>query len=598
MKNEMNAHAGGVFKHAVKLAGGTHPWMFLREYVQNGFDAHKRNDSVDKQVIVDFDHLYFKENKVFKLCFIDNAIGMERGDCEHALLTMFKTTGTIKNFGIGAKITGMKRNKTLLVKTKRKQDSSGYMFILNNTDEGSWLTKFDNGRRYMEIDLNEFPNQIKEQGTAMTFMGLSDDDDTMAPWHTELPKGEWQAALLNDTYFKVPSNVNLKCRINYHKRSNEMIFDETSRLYNFKSREGGECRLINLTGNQHEYEKYSKSHGIVELSDGTKAHWFILEDKKNLGFYLRRRKSRIAYICDNENYETKCGARANFPDWNIHYCSDRIALFIELDSNVYEPDVHRRKINLIGESIHSSGSELPTEKWQAEWKDKFPQAIAKEEELACQNQETNEIDLNTLNKLPFVKDNELSKTTAEGFDLDEMIEDAMTRAIRHAKKKKEQSNRKRKGTGFGDLDDFIKRRSENSSKSKGIKVEPNFMPKNLSIVEASSEEHDLFGWACRYDENRDEVVINRKYLGLEKYFENYLPKMNNPNLAKKINDFILNSYMDRIKLAVCQVKMIKGRLKIEDFDSMTSKQALTMVVSPNLREDSYLRKEISKMRGV
>ena len=74
--------------------------------------------------------------------------------------------------------------------------------------------------------------------------------------------------------------------------------------------------------------------------------------------------------------------------------------------------------------------------------------------------------------------------------------------------------------------------------------------------------------------------------------------MNNPNLAKKINDFILNSYMDRIKLAVCQVKMIKGRLKIEDFDSMTSKQALTMVVSPNLREDSYLRKEISKMRGV
>ena len=43
-----------------------------------------------------------------------------------------------------------------------------------------------------------------------------------------------------------------------------MIFDETSRLYNFKSREGGECRLINLTGNQHEYEKYSKSFIIYQ----------------------------------------------------------------------------------------------------------------------------------------------------------------------------------------------------------------------------------------------------------------------------------------------------------------------------------------------
>jgi lipopolysaccharide assembly outer membrane protein LptD (OstA) len=177
----------------------------------------------------------------------------------------------------------------------------------------------------------------------------------MAPWETELPHGEWQSALLNDTYFRIPSNINLKCRVNYHKRIDEMVFDETNRIYNFKAKEGGECRLINLKGNQDEYEKYAKASGLLKLSDGTTIHWYVLEDKKNLGFYLRRRKSRIAYVCDNENYETKYGARANFPDWNVHYCSDRIALFIELDSTIYEPDVHRRKINLIGESIHSSG---------------------------------------------------------------------------------------------------------------------------------------------------------------------------------------------------------------------------------------------------
>jgi hypothetical protein len=596
IKNEMNAYAGGVFKHAVKLAGGTHPWMFLREYVQNGFDAHTKTDSINKQVIVDFDHLYYKENKVFKLCFIDNAIGMEKGECEHALLTMFKNADP-KHFGIGAKITGLKRNKTIMVKTKIKKDPHGYMFILNIGDKGSWLETFSDGRRYLEIGLDEFPNQIKEEGTCVTFLGLSDDDNTMAPWETELPHGEWQSALLNDTYFRIPSNINLKCRVNYHKRIDEMVFDETNRIYNFKAKEGGECRLINLKGNQDEYEKYAKASGLLKLSDGTTIHWYVLEDKKNLGFYLRRRKSRIAYVCDNENYETKYGARANFPDWNVHYCSDRIALFIELDSTIYEPDVHRRKINLIGESIHSSGSELPTEKWQAEWKDHFPQQIAKEEELACQNQETPEIDINTLNKLPFIKDDELGKITPEGFDLEEEIEDALTRAIRHANEKKKRTKRKKRGTGFGDLDDFIRRRSEKSSRSKGISVEPNFMPQSLSILDVISEEHDLFGWACRYDGNKDEVIINKKYLGLQKSIETYLPKTTNVHLAKKITDFIINTYIDRIRLAICQAKMIKGKLKIEDFDSMTSKQSLTMVVSPNLREDSFLRKEVAKMRG-
>ena len=93
-------------------------------------------------------------------------------------------------------------------------------------------------------------------------------------------------------------------------------------------------------------------------------------------------------------------------------------------------------------------------------------------------------------------------------------------------------------------------------------------------------------------------MVNKKYLGLQKSIETYLPKTTNVNLAKKITDFIINTYIDRIRLAICQAKMVKGKLKIEDFDSMTSKQSLTMVVSPNLREDSFLRKEITKMKGV
>ena len=40
----MYASSNGVFKHAMELSRGQKPHMFLREYVQNGIDAHKRID--------------------------------------------------------------------------------------------------------------------------------------------------------------------------------------------------------------------------------------------------------------------------------------------------------------------------------------------------------------------------------------------------------------------------------------------------------------------------------------------------------------------------------------------------------------------------
>jgi len=601
-KNELYAGTDGIFRHTMKLSTGLKPWMFLREYVQNGFDAHKRIDSDNKKVIVDFDHLYYYENKVFKLCFIDNAVGMSAIECEKYLLKMFDTSGTDKNFGIGAKISGAKRNKTILVRTKKKGEPAGYMFVLNITDDGYYLEQFDNNKRHLEIDMKEFPRQIQESGhgTAVTFLGLSDTDDTMATWSDHgLPKGEWKAAILNDTFFRLPSKIDLFCRINYHKRTDQMEFDEDSNNFNWRQSDGGECRLANLKGTEHEYDSASKQKGVVNLKDGTKIHWFILKDNKKHGFYLRRRKSRIAFVYDNENYNTKFGARADFPSWNIHYCSDRVALFVEVDSKIYKPDVHRKYLKKVGSSIHSesTGSELPVEEWQKEWRDYFPIAISKEEESVAENAESNEIDLNTLKNLPFIKDQDLGTTNPEGFDVQEDIEDALTKAIRISEEKKKRSKIKKRGPGFGDLDDYIRRKSEKSSKSKAVSAEPNFMPHKVTQISAEDEDHELYGWASKYVENNDEVIINSKYKGLSKCIEIYMPKLNNPQQAKKIREFIVNAYVDRLKLAICQAKMIKGTLKLEDFEVMTSKQALTMVVSPNVREDSFLRKEISKMRS-
>ena len=594
IKNEIHADNENVFKHLIKLATGTHPWMYLREYVQNGFDAHQKIKSDNKEVIVDFDHLYYRDHKVFKLCFIDNAVGMDPEECENYLLKMFRTTGTEKNFGIGSRITGAKRNKKIMVKTWKSGDTNGYLFILNINDDGAYLTKFDGYKRYLEIGDSDKPKGIENHGTCITFLGLNDNDNTMSIVdNITLPEREWHSATLNDIFFKVPKNIKLKCRVNYTKREKEMVFDETTKTYNFKQGDaGGGCRLINLKGNYHEYQKCAKSHGVVDLSDNTKVHWFILNKEKSSNFYLRRRRSRIAYVCDNENYDTKLGAKADFPRWNINYASDRIALFIEVDSSVYEPDVQRRFLKKSGGDLHSSGGSLPKENWQEDWLTNFPIEIANEEEEAASIHNSEEIDMNILNRLPFIKDEEIGKLNVEGFDVEDEIEKAMTRAIRISEQEKNNSKEKQKGTGFGDLNDFIRKKSSTPSKEKAVSSEANFMPKKTTMVVADDEEHTLFNWAANYNSEEDELIINSAYMGLSQVIKTYLPKNPNVAQAKKVNEFIVEGHINRLKLAVCQAKMIKSTLQLNDFEVMVSKQALTMVVAPNLREDEYMRKHV------
>ena len=594
----MYASSNGVFKHAMELSRGQKPHMFLREYVQNGIDAHKRIDSENKKVLVDFDHLYYKEHGVFKLSFTDNAIGMDKVECRNYLLKMFDTTGEEnKNFGIGAKISGAKRNKAIQVKTIKK-NQPGYYFLLNISDDGFTLERFD-GEECVKIGIEDFPKIIQESGhgTSITFLGLDLDDDTMAPWsETSFPRGEWLGSILNDTFFRLPENITLNCRVNYHKNVSLLSFDDSNNHYKHSGQnEGGENRLSYLKGTQIEYQNASQKRGVVYLSDNTKIHWYILKEGLNHGFYLRRRKSRIAFVCDNENYNARYGARADFPNWNIHYCSDRIALFIEVDSKFYEPDHLRKHLRKTGSSMHdkANGSDMPVAQWQQEWKRKFPEEIVQEEDSASENTNTQELDLNILKNLPFIKD-DVGRINPDGFDVQDDIEDALTRAIRVSEKEKERTEIKKRGQAFGDLKDNIRRKSEKSSKSKAVSAEPNFMPQNVKQVSAEDEDHELFGWSCKYDEGKDELIINSKYKGLSACISMYMPKINNVHQAKKIKDFIINAYIDRLKLAVCQAKMIKGTLKVEDFELMTSKQSLTMVVSPNVREDSYLRKEIKK----
>ena len=97
-----------------KLQLNFQPKVFLREFVQNSIEAIQRTPNKTGDIAIDLCEQTFEQNKpkeVYKLRITDNGVGMD----EEKLLDMQnlfapEDKNTFENFGIGAKITGLKRS--------------------------------------------------------------------------------------------------------------------------------------------------------------------------------------------------------------------------------------------------------------------------------------------------------------------------------------------------------------------------------------------------------------------------------------------------------------------------------------------------------
>jgi len=602
IKNEFIVDNDDSFPLMKNIAVGAVPWQYLREYVQNGIDAFAQLPSgLKKQIYVDFDHHYYDVHKIFKLAFGDTAIGMGPHEAEKYLLNFGRTTGSRKkNKGVGARISAIRRNKEIWVKTWPISEGGkvGYLLILEiDLKVGGQLKRFKDGAKWKILSEEDKPHFIKECGTQVTFMGHFQEDNTMLPPASyPFQIKDWIPQTLNNIYFSISPGIQLYCRTNHAFNKEEFIWDDQKRMLNMKQTEiiGGQNRLVKVPGCYHAYESIKKKKGTVALSDGTLIHWYITEPRaKKQSFFTRNRRSRIAYLHNKECYEVKYGSQADFHKWGIHYCSN-ISLFIELDSDFYRPDVARKYLTVGGEE---EGDDLPKINWQREFKENLPEEIKKEEEETSRIDDSKGLDPNLLKHLPFIKD-DLAKTseeTGEPMDLQENIDEAMTKAARYSKLMKEQTSNKKKGEIFGDLDDYIHKRKNDPSSQKGLPAEANFMPKNFRHM-CPDEDHKLHGWAVMYDPDADLVIFNDDWRGITSQIECYMPESTDTRLAKNTKALIMQTHVNRAIIMICQAKQLRdSTMNIGDFEASISMQALTIGLSPNVQTDRYLKQEIKKM---
>jgi hypothetical protein len=343
------------------------PLQFVRELTQNSLEAIKRAGGSSGSIIWDVDWPYYDLTGVYKLCIIDDGIGMTGKEMLRYINNLSASVHTQShsgNFGVGAKIAAATRNHAGLVYLSWV-DKVGYTIHL-------WRSPITNqyGLRQFALPDGTFDHWgilddavkptdvIKGHGTKVVLLGKDDQDDTMTAPKGSASPSRWVARYLNTRYFKFPDGVVVKAREGWeHPRS-----DVDRNI------------LRAITGQEAYLTRHSTSHGSVAIV-GAIVHWWILKNEpalsQNSGFIAS--SGHVAALYNDELYEMLAGRAgvARLQQFGIIFGPTRVVLYVEPTNG---PDATIES-NTARTMLLLNSEHLPWADWAAEFREKMPDEI-------------------------------------------------------------------------------------------------------------------------------------------------------------------------------------------------------------------------------
>jgi Histidine kinase-, DNA gyrase B-, and HSP90-like ATPase len=209
-----------------RLAADTPPNQQIRELTQNAIEAiqrrHKVGDSNEGIIRWDVDWDHLQRVGEYKLSIVDNGDGMSPDEMEEYLNALAvqgasQNQGISQNFGVGAKVTALYRNRYGLV-YQSWRDGKGAMVKLHRDDDqgiyGLHSFLLEDGPHYTpRIKETAKPKNIDDAGTKVTLLGASEDENTCFPSEDAGGGMNWLIKYLTGRYFRIPENVKLQVRV-------------------------------------------------------------------------------------------------------------------------------------------------------------------------------------------------------------------------------------------------------------------------------------------------------------------------------------------------------------------------------------------------
>jgi len=355
LRSEVNPH--GFTKMLERLGRDCSPLQYVREYVQNSIEAIQRAECDDGQILIDAN--WDLNDSAYKLSFTDNGIGMTWEEMQTHIkdLSSSGEENVFENYGMGAKIASITRNKAGISYESWKEDAGHFIFMkYDDVEDVYGLEQFSDNNgvytHYCRVSSETKPDIINSHGTRVTLFGNQTDQDTMQP-----PKGatgareSWLLLYLNSRYYEIPQNVEIKVRIGYDRPRSD-----TKHNY-----------LAIVQGQKSILEKHKISSGKVQVSDVT-IHWWIL-NKERSGHSRERVIGHTAILHQNEIFNMTDGRSNRATLFGVIFGQKNVVLYIEPDSGKYVQNTTRTSL------VDLQGNELPWEAWADEFRKNMPKQL-------------------------------------------------------------------------------------------------------------------------------------------------------------------------------------------------------------------------------
>lgn len=369
-----------------RLAADTPPNQQIRELTQNALEAiarrHKAGDLSDGLVKWDVDWEHLRRTDEYKLCVVDNGDGMTPEQMASYLNSLAvqganQTQSISQNFGVGAKITVLYRNRYGLV-YQSWRDGKGAMVKLHRDDQvGEYgLDSFDlpDGPHWTpRIKGAVRPRGVEDCGTKVTLLGADEQENTCLPAEDAGGGMNWLVTYLTSRYFRLPENVKLQVRVLTRAldRWPTVEPDPSEKTFNLQT----------IRGTKALFDDNCSTHGTVRLSNAD-AHWWLFEDPTQSSKNMSTRGGRtcqVGVVFQDEVYiqRTPPTSRRILAGFGILFGAEHVNIYIEPRSSTAGMDIRadtaRSRILLDGEDIEEANW---WERWGAEFRSKLPPEIA------------------------------------------------------------------------------------------------------------------------------------------------------------------------------------------------------------------------------
>jgi hypothetical protein len=377
-----------------RLAADTPPNQQIRELTQNALEAiarrHRTGDATEGNIRWDVDWHHLQRTGQYKLCVFDNGDGMTDDAMAEYLnaLAVQGASGTqsiAQNFGVGAKITALFRNRFGLAYHQSWRDGVGSMIKLHRDDkQGVYgLASFDlpDGPHWTpRLSPTAKPKAIAKSGTKVTLLGASPEENTCFPPEEVGGGMNWLVRYLNSRYFRLPENVKLQVRVltRDEERWPDKEPDPSERTFNLQTIRGLKALL----------DEKAVHRDTVTLATAD-AHWWVFDDPVQVSKEMSTRGGRtgVAGIVFQDEvyvYRTPPTARRILAGFGIVFGAEHVALFIEPREGrglEIRADTARSRLIVNSEDVEEANW---WEAWGAEFKEKLPREIkAKVDEIVA-----------------------------------------------------------------------------------------------------------------------------------------------------------------------------------------------------------------------